>query len=61
MASYDVQFQKGLSLLDFLDTYGTEEQCIEAVCTARWPDGFVCPECGVASRDFCKFDPVGDP
>lgn len=46
MASYDIQFQKGLSLREFMAGYGTEEQCIEAVCKARWRDGFVCPECG---------------
>jgi hypothetical protein len=27
MASYDIQFQKGLSLREFNATYATEEQC----------------------------------
>ena len=42
-----VQFQKGLSLPEFMDRYGTEEQCEQAVASARWPGGFVCPACGV--------------
>jgi transposase-like protein len=41
-----VQFQKGLSLPEFLDRYGTEEQCEQALIAARWPSGFVCPACG---------------
>jgi len=52
MASYDIQFQKGLSLRQFMATYGTEGQCVEAVCKARWRDGFVCPECG--STRHCR-------
>ena len=42
-----VQFQKGLSLPKFMDRYGTEEQCEQALVAARWPGGFVCPACGV--------------
>jgi hypothetical protein len=42
-----VQFQKGLSLPEFMDRCGTEEQCEQALVAARWPGGFVCPACGV--------------
>jgi ribosomal protein L37AE/L43A len=42
-----VQFQKGLSLPEFMDRYGTEERCEQALVAARWPAGFVCPTCGV--------------
>jgi hypothetical protein len=42
-----VQFQKGLSLPEFLERYGTDEQCEQALVGARWPSGFVCPVCGV--------------
>jgi len=42
-----VQFQKGLSMPEFLDRYGTEERCEQALVAARWPSGFVCPACGV--------------
>lgn len=41
-----VQFQKGMSLSDFLEQYGTEAQCEQALFAWRWPQGFVCPECG---------------
>lgn len=49
-----VQFQKGLSLPDFIDRYGTESQCEQALIAARWPDGFVCPACsaGLARTTF---------
>ena len=41
-----VQFQKGLSLDDFLEKYGTEESCKKALFKAKWPTGYQCPECG---------------
>lgn len=46
MAQNKVQFQKGMSLPDFLQHYGTEEQCFDALLAWRWPNGFVCPNCG---------------
>ncbi len=47
-----MQFQKGLSLGKFLQRYGSEGPCEQAVFKARWPDGFRCPECG--SRRHCR-------
>jgi transposase-like protein len=41
-----IQFQKGLGLHDFLDQYGSESQCQQALYQLRWPKGFVCPVCG---------------
>lgn len=41
-----VQFQPGLSMKAFLQRYGSDEQCEAALLQARWPDGFVCPNCG---------------
>lgn len=41
-----IQFQKGLSEPEFLARYGTETQCAEIIESMRWPNGFVCPECG---------------
>ena len=52
MAKNQVQFQKGLSLPEFLKHYGTEEQCRGAVYGWRWPHGFRCPECG--HTGFCE-------
>lgn len=42
-----VQFQPGLSMREFLGLYGTDELCEAALIARRWPDGFVCPRCGV--------------
>ncbi len=52
MAKNPVQFQKGLPLHEFMDQYGTEEQCRDALFRLRWPNGFVCPECGGTS--YCE-------
>jgi ribosomal protein L37AE/L43A len=46
MSKNMVQFQRGLSLKEFLAQYGTEAKCERALFAWRWPDGFVCPECG---------------
>ena len=35
-----------LTLSEFLASYGTEEQCVDALLEWRWPNGFVCPACG---------------
>ena len=50
MAMNRVQFQRGLSMLEFFDQYSSQEQCEEAVRCWRWPYGFVCPSCGGAER-----------
>jgi len=41
-----IQFQKGLGLHEFLEMYGSEAQCEQALYQLRWPSGFVCPQCG---------------
>jgi transposase-like protein len=46
VARNSVQFQKGLSEVEFGQQYGTEEACCEALFHWRWPDGFECPICG---------------
>lgn len=43
MARNKVQFQKGVSLSEFIKHYGTEEQCFNALFAWRWPNGFQCP------------------
>ena len=41
-----VQFQAGLSMTEFMDRYGSVEQCEAALTASRWPSGFACPACG---------------
>jgi ribosomal protein L37AE/L43A len=50
MAMNQIQFQKGVSLTDFLSRYGSEDQCAHALVSHRWPDGFRCPSCGAADH-----------
>ena len=57
MSQNPIQFQHGMSLNEFLTLYGTEAQCEAALQQARWPDGFVCPECG--ERRHCIFTVEG--
>lgn len=45
-----IQFQHGMSIPEFLRSFGTEAQCAQAVRQARWPDGFRCPRCGAADH-----------
>jgi ribosomal protein L37AE/L43A len=52
-----VQFQKGLSMAQFMERYGTEDKCHAAVVALRWPSGFVCPEC--AETRHCTFERKG--
>lgn len=46
MARSKVQFQRGLSDVEFDRLYGTEEKCRAALFAWRWPSGFECPACG---------------
>lgn len=46
MAMNRVQFQPGLSMVDYLERYGTDAKCAAALEASRWPQGFRCPECG---------------
>ena len=46
MPKNTIQFQKGLSLHQFLEKYGTDAQCNQALYQLRWPTGYVCPVCG---------------
>jgi ribosomal protein L37AE/L43A len=45
MSINQVQFQRGLSMAEFMERYGTEEKCHAALVASRWPDGFRCPAC----------------
>lgn len=57
MSINQVQFQKGLSMAEFMKRYGTEEACHAALVTSRWPNGFICPHCG--STRHCTFERKG--
>ena len=50
MAYNPIQFQQGMSLPEFLQSFGTEAACAEAVRRARWPGGFVCPRCNAGAH-----------
>jgi len=54
MAQNKVQFQKGISLSEFLKDYGTEEQCFNALTGWRWPDGFRCSLCN--HEKYCQLN-----
>jgi len=46
MTKYEIQFQKGLGLPEFLDRFGSEEQCEKHLAEIKWSQGFKCPKCG---------------
>lgn len=50
LAINPVQFQKGLSMMEFMQSYGTELQCYRALYRSRWPKGFRCPACNDRRR-----------
>lgn len=45
MAMNRIQFQPGLSMPEFLKSYGTDTQCEQTLEAVRWPSGFRCPRC----------------
>lgn len=54
MARNKVQFQKGMSEVQFDDLYGTDSLCHAALVAWRWPDGFACPRCGGRAHCIVK-------
>jgi transposase-like protein len=52
MTKNKVQFQKGLSLTEFLSRYGTDKKCRNVLFCFRWPKGFRCPNCG--NERYCE-------
>jgi len=54
MAINKIQFQEGYSLFELFDNYGTDEQCRQALFDWKFPNGFICPECGAGS--YCSLD-----
>lgn len=45
MSKNKVQFQIGMSLPEFFDNFGTEEQCLVYLENIKWPNGFECEKC----------------
>ena len=45
MAQNRVQYQHGLPMLEFFETYRSYDQCEALVRSWRWPRGFACPRC----------------
>ena len=45
-----VQFLPGLSMVAFIERYGTEAKCYKALYKWRWPNGFGCPQCAGRRR-----------
>ncbi len=58
MAMNRIQFQPGLSMPEFFSLFGTEALCASALESARWPDGFRCPDCGGAAH--CILHSIGN-
>ena len=52
MAKNKIQFQKGMSIPDFMDQYGTEDKCRSELFQLRWRYGFICPKCG--NKSYCE-------
>ncbi len=51
MAKNKIQFQEGYSLFEFFENYGTDEQCRKVLFNWKFPNGFICPECG--AKKYC--------
>jgi transposase-like protein len=51
MSINHIQFQRGMSFAQFIERFGTEAQCEEALAAARWPSGWRCAHCD-GSRFF---------
>ena len=46
MAMKQVQFQRGLSIAEFMQRFGSDAACEATPIQPRWPQGFICPDCG---------------
>ena len=46
MADDSIRVQNDPDFDQFVEHYGTEEKCFDALYRWRWPNGFRCPHCG---------------
>jgi len=44
--------QETMTMLEFMERFGTEEACQLYLYEKRWPKGFVCPKCGTVAEPF---------
>ncbi len=56
MARNSVQLQKGLSITAFLEQYGTEEQCHDALVKMKWQRGLFAPNVAAKITAGSKFE-----
>jgi hypothetical protein len=56
-SKYNIQFQKGLGLPEFIKLFGTEEKCQENLFKTKWKDGFRCSKCN--STHYSRFSRKG--
>lgn len=52
MKKNKIQFQKGISIEEFMSKYGSDEKCHAELFKLRWPTGFVCPKC--SNKTYCE-------
>ena len=60
MATNPVQFQRGLSMLELFDLYGSQARYEAVVRRWRWPRGFVCPACSGTGQSRVQRFQVGE-
>lgn len=41
-----------MTLMEFMEKFGEEEQCRKHMYQIRWPEGFVCPKCGEKDEPY---------
>jgi transposase-like protein len=44
--------QETMTMLEFNERFSSEEACREYLYEKRWPQGFVCPKCGVVEEPY---------
>lgn len=42
------------SIIAFMDTFNTDEKCLNYIAQLKWPDGWLCPRCGANRFCFIK-------
>jgi predicted RNA-binding Zn-ribbon protein involved in translation (DUF1610 family) len=42
-------------MAEFMDRYGSDDRCEEALIESRWPAGFACPACGCGHSRSSSF------